>query len=158
MVPHFHQLADIRKCETVLNFLFKLIGTKEKACLRKEFNSHRICSEAIMAAVSLFLNTNMTVLTSCENALDLLSRVTRSAGEGPVGGPVSVVLIFSKMSRFGGKLMLGVAVGIVYDRFCPICNSCIIEDEFHFLLHCAKYSIPREKFYNQIRHNFVDFN
>ena len=45
MVPHFHQLADIRKCETVLNVLFKLIGTKENACIRKEFNSHRICSE-----------------------------------------------------------------------------------------------------------------
>ena len=36
------------------------------------------------------------------------------------------------------------------DRFCPTCNSGIIEDEFHFLLHCPKYSIPREKFYNQI--------
>ena len=44
------------------------------------------------------------------------------------------------------------------DRFCPVCNSGIIEDEFHFLLHCPKYSIPREKFYNQIQHNFVDFN
>ena len=22
------------------------------------------------------------------------------------------------------------------DRFCPVCNSGIIEDEFHFLLHC----------------------
>ena len=44
------------------------------------------------------------------------------------------------------------------DRFCPICNSGIIEDEFHFLFHCPKYSIPREKFYNQIQQNFVDFN
>ena len=44
------------------------------------------------------------------------------------------------------------------DRFCPVCNSGMIEDEFHFLLHCPKYSIPREKFYNQIQHNFVDFN
>ena len=44
------------------------------------------------------------------------------------------------------------------DRFCLICNSGIIEDEFHFLLHCPKNSIPREKFYNQIQHNFVDFN
>ena len=44
------------------------------------------------------------------------------------------------------------------DRFCPVCNSGIIEDEFHFLLQCPKYSIPREKFYNQIQHNFVDFN
>ena len=54
--------------------------------------------------------------------------------------------------------MLGVAVGIVYDRFCPICNSGKFEDEFHFLLHCSKYSIPKEKFYNQIQHNFVVFN
>ena len=27
------------------------------------------------------------------------------------------------------------------DRFCPVCNSGMIEDEFHFLLHCPKYSI-----------------
>ena len=33
-----------------------------------------------------------------------------------------------------------------------------IEDEFHFLFHCPKYSIPREKFYNQIQQNFVHFN
>ena len=44
------------------------------------------------------------------------------------------------------------------DRFCPVCNSGISEDEFHFLLPCLKYSIPREKFYNQIQHDFVDSN
>ena len=44
------------------------------------------------------------------------------------------------------------------NRLCPICNSRIIEDELHFLFHCPKYSIPREKFYNQIQQNFVDFN
>ena len=44
------------------------------------------------------------------------------------------------------------------DRFCPVCNSGMSEDEFHFLLHCPKYSIPREKFYSQIQHNFVDSN
>ena len=44
------------------------------------------------------------------------------------------------------------------DRFCPICNSGITEDEFHFLFHYPKYSIPREKFYNQIKQNFVYFN
>ena len=43
------------------------------------------------------------------------------------------------------------------DRFCPVCNSGIIEDISRFLLHCSKYSIPRKKFYNQIQHNFVDF-
>ena len=41
------------------------------------------------------------------------------------------------------------------DRFSPVCNSGIIEDEFHFLLH---YSIPREKLHYQIQQNFVDFN
>ena len=44
------------------------------------------------------------------------------------------------------------------DRFYPIFNSGIIEDEFHFLFHCPKYSVPREKFYNQIQQNFADFN
>ena len=44
------------------------------------------------------------------------------------------------------------------DRFCPVCNSGIIEDEFHFLLHCPKYSIPKGKFNNQIQHNFVNLN
>ena len=44
------------------------------------------------------------------------------------------------------------------DRFCRVCNSGMSEDEFHFLLHCPKYSIPREKFYSQIQHNFVDSN
>ena len=43
------------------------------------------------------------------------------------------------------------------DRFCPICNSGIIEDEFHFLFHCPEYSIPREKFYNQIQQNFATY-
>ena len=43
-------------------------------------------------------------------------------------------------------------------RFCPVCNSGIIEDEFHFLLHWATNSIPRWKFYNQIQQNVVDFN
>ena len=44
------------------------------------------------------------------------------------------------------------------DRFCPVCNAGIIEDEFNFLLHCLKYSDPRENFYNQIQQNFVDFD
>ena len=44
------------------------------------------------------------------------------------------------------------------NSFFPVCNSGIIEDEFHFLLHCPKYSIPRKKYYNQIQHNFIYFN
>ena len=31
------------------------------------------------------------------------------------------------------------------DRFCLVCNSGIIEEEFHFLLHCPKYSILGKK-------------
>ena len=34
----------------------------------------------------------------------------------------------------------------------------VSQDEFHFLFHCPKYSIPREKFYYQILQTFVDFN
>ena len=30
------------------------------------------------------------------------------------------------------------------DRFCPVYYSGMIEDDFHFLFHCPKYSIPRE--------------
>ena len=44
------------------------------------------------------------------------------------------------------------------NRFCPVCSSGVIEDEFHFLLHCPKYLIPREKVFNQIQHYFVHFN
>ena len=40
----------------------------------------------------------------------------------------------------------------------PPPRSALDEDEFHFLLNCPKYSIPKEKFYNQIQHNFVNFN
>ena len=43
--------------------LCKFIETKESVCLRKEFNSHN------MAAVSLFWDTNMAPVTSCENTL-----------------------------------------------------------------------------------------
>ena len=44
------------------------------------------------------------------------------------------------------------------DRVCTVCNSGIIEDEFHFLLRCPKDSIPREKFYNQIQKNDINCN
>ena len=44
------------------------------------------------------------------------------------------------------------------DSSLAVCNPGIIEDEFHFLLHCPKYSVPRENFYNQIQQHFVDFN
>jgi len=49
----------------------KFTGTKESVYIRKEFNSHRIglVLYTNMAAVSLFWNTNMAAVTSCENAL-----------------------------------------------------------------------------------------
>ena len=47
----------------------KFIGTKESVYIRKELNSDRIGLVANMAAVSLFWNTNMAAVTSCENAL-----------------------------------------------------------------------------------------
>ena len=90
MVPHFHQLADIRKCETVLNVLFKLIGTKENVCIRKEFNSHRICLEHHHSRRFIVIKHQCDRCDVCGNALYLLSRVIRSAGEDPVWGPMSV--------------------------------------------------------------------
>ena len=36
------------------------------------------------------------------------------------------------------------------DRICLLCNSQLIEDEFHFLCECVKYILPREKLYNRI--------
>ena len=47
----------------------KFIGTKESVCIRKEFNFHRIGLGHNMAAVSLFWDTNMATVTSCENTL-----------------------------------------------------------------------------------------
>ena len=41
--------------------------------MRKEFNSQRISWYTNMAAVSLFLNTNMAAVTSCENTLYVLN-------------------------------------------------------------------------------------
>ena len=47
-------------------------GTKESVYIRKEFNSHRIGTglawNISMAALSLFWDTNMDPVTSCENA------------------------------------------------------------------------------------------
>ena len=40
----------------------KFIGTKENVCIIKEFNSN-------MAAVSLFWDTNMAAVKSCESTL-----------------------------------------------------------------------------------------
>ena len=47
--------------------LGKFIGAKESVCIRNEFNSHRIGLP--LAAVSLFWETNVAAVTSCENTL-----------------------------------------------------------------------------------------
>ena len=47
----------------------KIIGTKENFYLRKEFDLHRNVWNTNMAPLSLFGNTNMADMTSCENAL-----------------------------------------------------------------------------------------
>ena len=54
--------------------LYKFFGTKESVCIRKEFISHGIAWYTNMADVSLFWNTNMTAVKSCENALLLLTQ------------------------------------------------------------------------------------
>ena len=46
----------------------KFIGTKESVCIRKEFHSQRT-DLGNMATVSLFWDTNMAAVTSCENTL-----------------------------------------------------------------------------------------
>jgi len=53
------------------HYLCKFIGTKESVCIRKEFNSQRISLglNTNMAAVSLFWDTDMAAVTSCENTL-----------------------------------------------------------------------------------------
>ena len=40
----------------------QIYENKRNCYIRKEFNSHRICLETNMAAVSLFWNTNMAAV------------------------------------------------------------------------------------------------
>ena len=49
--------------------LCKFIGTKGVVYIRRKFDSHRTGLDTNMAAVSLFWNTNMAAVTSCENTL-----------------------------------------------------------------------------------------
>ena len=65
------RLAETRTLERFHSrgqHLCKFIGTKESVCIKKEFNSHRI----VLAGLSLFWNTNMATVTSCENVLYIL--------------------------------------------------------------------------------------
>ena len=43
------------------------------------------------------------------------------------------------------------------NRLCPICESNQIEDEYHFLIYCNKYSILRNNFYKTMEHIFPTF-
>ena len=38
----------------------------------------------------------------------------------------------------------------ISDRLCTLCSQDNVEDEYHFLLHCIKYSSLRTKFFNNI--------
>ena len=38
----------------------------------------------------------------------------------------------------------------VSDRLCTLCSQDNVEDEYHFLLHCLKYSSLRTDFFNNI--------
>ena len=40
----------------------------------------------------------------------------------------------------------------VSDRLCTLCSQDNVEDEYHFLLHCLKYSSLRTDFFNNIGH------
>ena len=70
-LPH---LLTQRKMKSIEYFhsrgqhISKFIGTKESVCIRKEFNSQRT-DLGNMATVSLFWDTNMAAVTSCENTL-----------------------------------------------------------------------------------------
>ena len=55
-----------------------IIETKERICIKIEFNSRRISLYTIMAAIPLFCNTNMATVTSCENALFARRTLTTS--------------------------------------------------------------------------------
>ena len=55
------------------------------------------------------------------------------------------------------KFLLHSHVSTETEQEKPTCISYIFQTD-NFLFHRRKYSIPREKFYNQIQQNFVDFN
>ena len=40
------------------------------------------------------------------------------------------------------------------NRFCSICKTDQVEDEYHFLFHCNQYKDEREQFYTEIDTNF----
>ena len=44
------------------------------------------------------------------------------------------------------------------NRTCLVCNSGEIEDEFHFLCCCIKYSLERSKLHRKIKTDVVNFN
>ena len=47
----------------------QMFGTKESFCIRKEFNSHRIYLGHQHGRRFIVLDTNMAVVTSCDNTL-----------------------------------------------------------------------------------------
>ena len=43
------------------------------------------------------------------------------------------------------------------ERTCEICNSNLIEDEFHFLCVCTKYNLARECLFNRMSDKYPEF-
>ena len=62
-------LGQIRRFHSRGQPLCNFIGAKESSYMRKEFNYHRIGLLLQHPPFSLFCNTNMAAVASCENAL-----------------------------------------------------------------------------------------
>ena len=63
------QSQDIERSHSCGQHQCKFIGAKDSVHIRKEFNSHRTGLGHQHGRRSLFCNTNMAAVTSCENNL-----------------------------------------------------------------------------------------
>ena len=46
----------------------------------------------------------------------------------------------------------------LYDRICTLCDQGVVEDEFHLLCLCNKYTSLRETLYEKASDNYQEFN
>ena len=46
----------------------------------------------------------------------------------------------------------------VEQRICSCCDSQETEDEFHFVMKCARYTVPRESMFNSVREKNIHFS
>ena len=65
----FSKFLNIERFHSRGQHLWKFTGTKGSVCIRKEFNSHRICFEHQHGRRFIVWDTNMAAVTSCENVL-----------------------------------------------------------------------------------------